>query len=146
MPDEVPKEENKTRRCKAGVLTKVQASVGAMNLKGEPGQREKAWKLWRDRFERATRWMSVSPTDKLDLLLLVDAEEFQKLIETLPEQPTDYESQIQNLNTHFEAHRNELYKFFNIDCPPTHYPPSYHSWSLKRSAEHKGCTARSRLL
>ena len=51
MPDETPQEENNLHRGKAGVLASIQASVGAMNLKGEPGQREKAWKLWRDRFE-----------------------------------------------------------------------------------------------
>lgn len=66
------------------------------------------------------RWMAVSDTDMLDLFLLVGGEELQKLIETLPEQPTNYESHIQKLNNHFEAHRNntlELYKFFNIDWP-----------------------------
>ena len=66
------------------------------------------------------RWMAVSDTDKLDLFLLAGGEELQKLIETLPEQPTNYESHIQELNYHFEAHRSntlELYKFFNIDWP-----------------------------
>jgi len=47
--------------------------------------------------------MSVSPTDKLDLFLLVVGEELQKLIETLPEQSTDNESHIQKLNSHVEA-------------------------------------------
>ena len=120
MPNEAAPEENNPHRGKAGVLASVKASVGAINLKGEPGQREKAWKLWRERFERAMRWMAVSDTDKLDLLLLVGGEELQKLIETLPEQPTNYESHIQKLNDYFEAHRNntlELYKFFNIDWP-----------------------------
>ena len=42
---------------------------------------EKAWMLWRDRFERATWWMSVSPTYKLDFFLLFGGEELQKLIE-----------------------------------------------------------------
>ena len=63
------------------------------------------------------RW---SETYKLDLFLLVGGEELQKLIETLPEQPTNYESHIQELNNNFEAHGNntlELYKFFNIDWP-----------------------------
>ena len=63
------------------------------------------------------RW---SDTNKLDLFLLVGGEELQKLIETLPEQPTNYESHIQELNNNFEAHGNntlELYKFFNIDWP-----------------------------
>ena len=57
----------------------------------------------------------------LVLFLIVGGEELQKLIETLPEQPTDYKWHIQKLNNHFEAHRNdtlELYKFFNIDWPP----------------------------
>ena len=38
------------------------------------------------------RWMAVSDTDKLDLFLLVGGEELQKLIETLPEETTNYES------------------------------------------------------
>ena len=66
----VSEQENNTQRSKAGVLASVRTSVGAMSFKGEPGQREKAWKLWRDRFERATRWMAVSEEDKLDLFLL----------------------------------------------------------------------------
>ena len=37
------------------------------------------------------RWMAVSDTDKLDLFLIVGGEVLQKLIETLPEQPTNYE-------------------------------------------------------
>ena len=52
------------------------------------------------------RWMAVSDTDKLDLFLKVGGEELQKLIETLPEQLTNYESHIQELKNHFEAHRN----------------------------------------
>ena len=66
------------------------------------------------------RWMAVGDTDKLDLFLLVGGEEIQKFIETPPEQPTNYESHIQNLNNHFEAHQNntlKLYKFFNINGP-----------------------------
>ena len=51
MPNEGTQEENNTHRCKAGVLARVKASVGAICLKGETGQCEKAWKLWRDRFE-----------------------------------------------------------------------------------------------
>ena len=94
MPDEGGQGENNTNRGKAGVLASAKASVGTIDLKGEPGQREKAWKLWRDRFERATPWMAVSGTDKFDLFLLVGGEELQKLIETLPEQPTNYESHI----------------------------------------------------
>lgn len=45
--------------------------------------------------------MAVNDTDKLDLFLLVGKEELQKLIETLVEQPTNYESHIQELNKHF---------------------------------------------
>ena len=86
MPNEDAQEENNTHRGKTGVLASGKASVGAINLKGEPGQREKAWKLWRERFERAMRW---SETYKLDLFLLVGGQELQKLIETLPEQPTN---------------------------------------------------------
>ena len=115
MPNEDAQEENDTHKGKTGVLASGKASVGAINLKGELGQREKAGKLLRERFERAMRW---SDTDKLDLL--VGGEELQKLIETLPEQPTNYESHIQELNNNFEAHGNntlELYKFFNIDWP-----------------------------
>ena len=106
MPNEGAQEENNTHRGKAGVLATVKGSVGPINLKEGPGQREKARKLWRDRFERAMRWMAVSDTNKLDLFLLVGGEELQKLIETLPEQPTNYESHIQELNNHFGAHRN----------------------------------------
>ena len=80
-------EENNTHRGKAGVLANIKASVGAISLKGEPGQCEKAWKLWRDRFERAMRWMAVSYTDKLDLFLIVGGEELQKLIEKLRSSP-----------------------------------------------------------
>ena len=117
MPNEDAQEENNTHKGKTGVLESGKACLGAINLKGEPGQREKAWKLWQERFERAMRW---SETYKLDLFLLVGGEELQKLIETLPEQPANYESHIQELNNNFEAHGNntlELYKFFNIDWP-----------------------------
>ena len=120
MLDEGAQEGINTHRVKAGVLARVKASVGAINLKGEPGQCEKAWKLWRDRFRRAMRWMAVSDTDKLNLFLIVGGEEVQKLIKTLLEQPTNYKSHIQEPNNHFEAHRNntlELYKFFIIDWP-----------------------------
>ena len=51
MPDEAQQEENNPHRGKAGVLTSVQASVGTINLKGELGQGENEWKLWRYRFE-----------------------------------------------------------------------------------------------
>ena len=105
------------QKGKSGILASVRASVGALSLAGEPGQREKAWKLWQDRFERATRWMAVTNDDKLDLLLLVGGEELQKLIQTLPEQPTHYKSHIEKLDQHFKANRNntlELYKLYKF--------------------------------
>ena len=83
MQNEGAQEENNTHRGKAGVLASVKASEGGINLKGELGQSAKAWKPWRDRFERAMRWMAVSDTDKLDLFLIVGREELQKLIEKL---------------------------------------------------------------
>ena len=46
--------------------------------------------------------MAVNDTDKLDLLLLV-GEELQKLLQTLPEQPTDYKSHIEMLDQHAES-------------------------------------------
>ena len=106
-----------SQKGKSGILASVRASVGALSLAGEPGQREKAWKLWQDRFERATRWMAVTNDDKLDLLLLVGGEELQKLIQTLPEQPTHYKSHIEKLDQHFKANRNntlELYKLYKF--------------------------------
>ena len=113
---------------KSGVLSSVRASVrasvGALNLTGEPGQQEKAWQLWRACFEPAVRWMAISDADKLDLLLLVGGEELQKTVETLPEQPTDYKSHMDKLDLHFKAHRNntlEVYNFFNIEWPPGMY-------------------------
>ena len=57
-------------------------------------------------FKRATRWIAVNDTDKLDLLLLVGREELQKLLQTMPEQPTDYKSHIEMLDQHFKANRN----------------------------------------
>ena len=39
MPNEAAPEENNPHRGKAGVLASVKTSVGAINLKGEPGQR-----------------------------------------------------------------------------------------------------------
>jgi len=65
--------------------------------------------------------MSISPTDKLHLFLLVGSEELERSIATLPERRGDYESHIQKLNSHFEAYQNntlELYKFFSIEWPP----------------------------
>jgi len=62
--------------------------------------------------------MAVNDTDKLDLLLLVGGEELQKLLQTLPEQPTDYKSHIEMLDQHFKANRNntlELYKWFKTE-------------------------------
>ena len=42
----MPDENNTSQKEKSGVL----ASVGALSLSGEPGQRKKTWKLWKDRF------------------------------------------------------------------------------------------------
>jgi len=101
----MPDEADTSQQGKSGVLASVRASVGTLSLSGEPGQREKTWKLWKDRFERATRWMAVNANNKLDLLLLVGGEELQKLLQTLPEQPTDYKSHIEMLDQHFKANR-----------------------------------------
>ena len=120
----MPDENETSPKGKSGVLASVRASVGALSLSGEPGQREKAWKLWKDRFVRATRWMAVNDSDKLDLPLLVGGEELQKLLQTLPEQPTDYKSHIEMLDQHFKANRNntlELYKWFNTEWSPDMY-------------------------
>ena len=38
--------------------------------------------------------------------LLVGGKDLQKIIETVPEQPMNCESQAQKLNNHVEAHRN----------------------------------------
>ena len=114
----MPDEADTSQKGKSGVLASVRASVGALSLSGEPGQREKTWKLWKDRFARATRWMAVNDADKLDLLLLVGGEELQKLLQTMPEQPTDYKSHVEMLDQHFKANRNntlELYKWFNTE-------------------------------
>ena len=94
----MPDENDTSQKGKAGVLASVQTSVGALSLSGEPGQHEETWKLWKDRFIQATRWMAVNDTNKLDLLLLVGGEELQKLLQTLPEQPTDYKSHIKMLD------------------------------------------------
>ena len=120
----MPDENDTSPKGKSGVLASVRASVGALSLSGEPGQREKTWKLWKDRFVRATQWMAVNDTDKLDLLLLVGGEELQKLLQTLPEQPTDYKSHIEMLDQHFKANRNntlELFKWFNTEWSPDMY-------------------------
>ena len=120
----MPDEAGTSQKGKSGILASVRASVGAFSLGGEPGQREKVRKLWKDRFERATRWMAVTDEEKLDLLVLVGGEELQKLIQTLPEQPTDYKSHIKKLDQHFNANRNntlELYKLFNTEWTPDMY-------------------------
>jgi len=65
----MPDEAHTSQEGKSGVLASVQASVGALSLSGEPGQHEKTWKLWKDRFIRATQWMAVNDSNKLDLLL-----------------------------------------------------------------------------
>ena len=106
------------------VLSSIRASVGALALSGEPGQREKTWKLWKARFERVVRWMSVYNEDKLDRLLLVGGEEVQKTMETLPEQATDFQSYMDRLDSDFQAHRNiilEVCKSFNVQWPPGMY-------------------------
>lgn len=68
--------------------------------------------------------MAVTKDDKLDLLLLVGGEEFQKLLQTLPKQPTDYQLHIEMLDQHFKANCNntlELYKWFNAEWTPNTY-------------------------
>ena len=94
----MPNENNTSQKGKSGVLASARASVGALSLSGEPGQREKTWKLWKDRLVRATRWMAVNDNDKLDQMLLVGVEKFQNLLQTLPEQPTEYKSHIEMLD------------------------------------------------
>ena len=42
----------------------------------------------------------------IDLSEQDDGEDLQKIIETVPEQPMNYESQAQKLNNHVETHRN----------------------------------------
>ena len=64
----MPDENNTSQKGKSGVLASVRASVGALSLSGQPGQREKTWKLWKDHFVRATRWMAVNDNGKLDFL------------------------------------------------------------------------------
>ena len=120
----MPDKANTSQKGKSGVLSSVQASVAALSLSGKLGQREKTWKLWKDHFVQATRWMAVNDTDKLDLLLLVRGEELQKLLQTLPTQPTDFKSHIKMLDQHFKANRNntlELYKWFNTEWSPDMY-------------------------
>ena len=70
----MPDEANTSQKGKSGVLASVQASVGALSLSGKLGQCEKTWKSRKDRFVRATQWMAVNDTDKLDLLLIVGGE------------------------------------------------------------------------
>ena len=120
----MPTKVDKSQKGKSGILASVRANVGALSFGGEPGQREIAWKLWKERFERATRWMAVTNDDKLDLLLLVGGEELQKLTSTFPEQPMDYASHIEKLDQHFKANRNntlDLYKLFNTEWTPDMY-------------------------
>ena len=110
----MPDENDTSQKGKSGVLASVRTSVGALSLSGEPGQCKKTWKLWKNRFVRASRWIAV----KLDLLLLVGGEELQKLLQTLPVQPTDYKQHIEMLDQQFKANRNntlELYKWFNTE-------------------------------
>jgi len=44
----MPDEADTSQKGKSGVLDSVQASVGTLSLSGEPGQRKKTWKLWKD--------------------------------------------------------------------------------------------------
>ena len=50
--------------------------------------------------------MAVNDNDKLDLLLLVGGGKLQNLLQTLPEQSTDYKSHIEMLDQHFKSNRN----------------------------------------
>jgi len=62
--------------------------------------------------------MVVNDTDKLELLLLVGGEELQKLLQTMPDKPTDCKSHIEKLDQHFKTNRNntlELYKWLNSE-------------------------------
>ena len=68
----MPDENVTSQKGKSGVLARVRASMGALSLRGELGQREK---LWKDRFIRATRWIAVNGNNKLDLVLLVRGKE-----------------------------------------------------------------------
>jgi len=112
----MPDEADTSQKGKSGILASVRASVGTFSLSGEPGQREKTWKLWKERFERATQWMAVNDTDKLDLLLLVGGEELQKLLQTLPEQPTDYKSHIKMLWFKTEWSSDMYFADFETKC------------------------------
>ena len=134
----MPDQAETSQKGKSGILASVQASVGALSLGGEPGQLEKAWKLWKDRFEQATRWMAVTNDDKLDLLLLVGGEELQKLIQRLQQKPTDCESHIEQLDQHFKANRNntlELYKLFNTEWTPDMYFADFET-KCRKQAHH----------
>ena len=50
--------------------------------------------------------MELSNEDKWDLILLAGGEELQKIIETLPHEPTDHNSHLQELDKHFKASKN----------------------------------------
>ena len=108
----MPDENETSPKGKSGVHASVRASVGALSSSGEPGQRERTWKLWKDRFVRATRWMAVNDTDKLDLLLLLGGEDLQKLLQTLPEQPTEYKSHIEMLDVIFQKRVRVFHRGF----------------------------------
>ena len=59
----MPDEADTSQKGKSGVLASVRASVGALSLSGEPGQRKKTWKLWKNRFvELLDGWQSMIPT------------------------------------------------------------------------------------
>ena len=138
MPDEA------ASSSKSGILTSIRASVGALNLSGEPEEREQIWQLWKARFERAVRWMDVSNQDKLDLIFLAGGEELQKIIDTLSYEPSDYNSYLHELDKHFKASRNntlELYKLFN-----TEWPIGMYFQTLRQNAENRGGIAIFQLL
>ena len=59
---------------------------------------------------------AVNDTDKLDLLLLVGGEELQKLLQTLPEQPTDYKSHIKMLWFKTEWSSDMYFADFETKC------------------------------
>ena len=55
---------------------------------GHEKEREKIWRLWKPPYEKAVRWIEACSQDRLDLKLLPGGEELQKVIKTLPEEPT----------------------------------------------------------
>ena len=82
--------------------------------------------------------------DKLDVLLLVGGEELQTLIQTLPEQPMDYKSHIEKLDTHFEANRNNTF-WSCISCSIPNGHPTCTSLILRLNAGSRGFIVTSPL-